>query len=151
MRTYLDIQDEALIISVAQPGGHIENATKGDKWMTHVRNALKFPSSMIVSIDATSVLCIMLDAKDSRENEDLPEDRDQCRRQTGKQRSEEEEQEGMEVRRRCDDGGVQYMARPRPPLPPPPPPKKNKIKNRAFNTAVIKIEPCLQSLNSNML
>ncbi|KAL5489269.1 hypothetical protein EMCRGX_G018340 [Ephydatia muelleri] len=50
-----------------------------------------------------------LDAKDSRENEDLPEDCDQCRRQTGKQRSEEdEEQEGTEVRRRCDDGeGVQ--------------------------------------------
>eukprot|EP00731_Ephydatia_muelleri_P019919 Em0012g744a len=38
-----------------------------------------------------------LDAKDSRENEDLPEDCDQCRRQTGKQRSEEdEEQEGTE-------------------------------------------------------
>ena len=52
----------------------------------------------------------MLDAKDSRENEDLPEDRDLCRRRTGKQRSEEEdeEQEGTEVRRRCDDGeGVQ--------------------------------------------
>eukprot|EP00731_Ephydatia_muelleri_P019916 Em0012g741a len=51
-----------------------------------------------------------LDAKDSRENEDLPEDCDQCRRQTGKPpRSEEdEEQEGTEVRRRCDDGeGVQ--------------------------------------------
>ena len=51
-----------------------------------------------------------LDAKDSRENEDLPEDRDQCLRRTGKQRSEEEdeEQEGTEVRRRCDDGeGVQ--------------------------------------------
>ena len=82
----------------------------------------------------------MLDAKDSRENEDRPEDRDLCRRQTGKQRSEEEdeEQEGTEVRRRCDDGGVQYM--PPPPPPPPPPPKKKN--NRAFNTAVIKIEPC---------
>ena len=68
-----------------------------------------------------------LDAKDSRENEDLPEDCDQCRRQTGKQRSEEdEEQEGTEVRRRCDDGGVQYMARP----------PKHKKKHRAFNTAV---------------
>ena len=57
MRTYLDIQHEAVIISVAQPAGRIENATKGDKGMTYVRNALKFPSSMIVSIDATSVLC----------------------------------------------------------------------------------------------
>ena len=49
-----------------------------------------------------------LDAKDSRENEDLPEDRDQCRRRTGKQRSEEEEQEGTEVRRRCYVGEGVY-------------------------------------------
>eukprot|EP00731_Ephydatia_muelleri_P019914 Em0012g739a len=46
-----------------------------------------------------------LDAKDSRENEDLPEDRDQCRRRTGKQRSEEEDEEEQEGTEEEEEGG----------------------------------------------
>ncbi|KAL5489264.1 hypothetical protein EMCRGX_G018335 [Ephydatia muelleri] len=43
--------------------------------------------------------------KDSRENEDLPEDRDQCRRRTGKQRSEEEDEEEQEGTEEEEEGG----------------------------------------------
>ena len=79
-----------------QPGGqtgHTENTTliEGEK-----KNYVLY-LNVLTANDFNAAITVTVDAKDSRDSQELPKDRDQCWRgveRTGKQRFDEEDEQG---------------------------------------------------------